>query len=58
MVYNKLNKKESIGVEHLSDMNSTFGVSAGVTVLGILVHLLFADDALCVSIRGPSASNR
>jgi len=37
--------------------NITFRVSTGVAVLGILVHLLLAYDALSISVRGPSARN-
>lgn len=38
--------------------NSTFRVSTGVAVLSILVHLLLANGALSVSVRGPSANNQ
>jgi len=37
--------------------NITFRVSTGVAVLGILVHLLLAYDALSISVRGPSTRN-
>ena len=45
-----------LGVKNLLPTHRTnsFRVSTGVAVLGILVHLLLADDAFGVSIWGPS----
>ena len=48
-------------VKNLSNMeyrNSTLSISTGVAVLGILVHLLLANDAFSVSVWGPPASNQ
>lgn len=45
----------NLGVQYLLAAHRTnpFCVCTGVTVLGILMHLLLANNALCISIRSP-----
>lgn len=38
--------------------NSTFAVCTSMTIFGILVYLLLANDALGISIRSPSATTK
>lgn len=45
-------------MQNICAWNITFSISTGMAVLAILVHLLLANHAFSISVRGPSASNQ